>query len=117
MLTPRASSIASLALVTSLMACGSAPPGAPATPTAETTTTTTTTAPTAPTTPTTTTDPAAPSDPASGAKEGEACGDGVMGRMKAACASGLVCDMSNTAPSGPPGAAASARNGKCSKAK
>jgi hypothetical protein len=104
--------IASLTLLPSLLACGSSPPAAPAAPTTETTTTTTT--PSAPTA--ATTDPAAPSDQASGAKEGDACGDGVMGRVKAACAPGLVCDLSNSAPSGPPGAAASARNGKCSKA-
>jgi hypothetical protein len=112
MLILRASSIASLTLVASLMACGSTPP--PAAPTTETTTTTSMPASTAPTAPTT--ESAAPVDQ-SGAKEGEACGDGVMGRIKAACAPGLTCDSSNTAPSGPPGAAASARNGKCSKAK
>jgi len=66
--------------------------------------------------------PAAPSSDGSGAsgasgtaKEGESCGNGVMGQPNIQCMAGLVCDMSNTAPAGPPGAQASARPGTCKK--
>ena len=119
---------ATFVLASSALACGGSEPP-PATPPSTSTTSTTTetsttstaspasqTAPaaTAPTTATTTT-PAATS-PTTGAKEGEACGDGVMGRPSIPCATGLTCDMTNTAPAAPAGAQGSARAGKCKKA-
>jgi hypothetical protein len=50
------------------------------------------------------------------AKEGESCGNGVMGAPNIQCADGLVCDYgAGTAPTAPAGAAASAKPGTCKK--
>ena len=104
-------SLACAAFTSLLFACGS--PSTPAAPTNDGAPTSTTT----PSSTSTSTAPAATGGPAAadGAKEGEMCGDGVMGRPKIACATGLVCDLKGTAPSAPPGAQGSALPGKCKK--
>ncbi len=105
-------SAATFAFVLSAVACGGSepPPAAPSTPTSTSTTSTTTETSTTPATPA----PSTPA-PATGAKEGEACGDGVMGRPAIPCAAGLTCDLAGTAPAAPPGAQGSARPGRCKK--
>lgn len=66
------------------------------------------------------TTPANPSNPAGspadalGAKEGETCGDGMLGRPNIACTSGLVCDLKGPLTT-PPGAQGSAPFGTCKK--
>jgi hypothetical protein len=49
-------------------------------------------------------------------KEGESCGDGMMGRPHKPCAEGLECDMTSVQPAAPPGAAGSTTFGTCRKA-
>ena len=54
-------------------------------------------------------------DAATGAKEGQSCGDGALGRPNIGCEPGLVCkNPSSTAPVGPVGSS-SAIPGTCRK--
>jgi hypothetical protein len=59
-------------------------------------------------------EPPGPTPTASVAKEGETCGDGMMGTPNMPCAEGLVCDTS-AAQDPPADAASSGKVGTCKK--
>jgi hypothetical protein len=91
-----------LAFAVILVACGGSEPAPAASPTSGT--------------PASASSPSSTPSSGAGAKEGESCGDGVMGAPNIQCATGLVCDRSGgTAPGAPPGAQGSARPGTCKK--
>jgi hypothetical protein len=61
------------------------------------------------------TEPTGPTPTTSVAKEGETCGDGMMGTPNMPCDEGLVCDTS-AAQDPPPDAQSSGKVGVCKKA-